>query len=246
VFASLFGSIAVVIIGWFTWCLHKRAIAPTLYVKAKLMKEHNGMLVSALWKIRNRQGDELPTGESKIFIVCANGGSVPVSIEGVRIRLAGSHQPIFPPCPHSVIAVGDCVNWPVLDPKFLAKHQLQSIDVYGALGSWKIKNMRQLLMELAIFSGVPHRIGAFAWLERTWAATDPTLDIVPAPNDPHLPTDEQLKADGFDDALIAVLRKNPRGFPHTLRRFGFDFGRVRGEGFAARAVGAVHFVWKKL
>jgi len=88
---------------------------------------------------------------------------------------------------------------------------------------------------------------AACWFERTWAATDPALDTVPEPNDPRLPTDDQLRDAGWDADAIARLRKNPRGFPHTLRRFGtFDFGRVRGEGFAARSVGSVHFLLSKM
>jgi len=88
---------------------------------------------------------------------------------------------------------------------------------------------------------------AACWFERTWAVTDPALDTVPAPNDPRLPTDAELKSAGLNDDAIARLRKNPQGFPHTLRRFGtFDFGRVRGEGFAARLVGSVHFLVSKM
>jgi len=87
---------------------------------------------------------------------------------------------------------------------------------------------------------------AACWFERTWATTDPALDTVPAPNDPRLPTDDELRAAGLNDDAIARLRKNPQGFPHTLRRFGtFDFGRVRGEGFAARLVGSAHFLVSK-
>jgi len=85
------------------------------------------------------------------------------------------------------------------------------------------------------------------WLERAWADTDPSLDEVPGPEDPRLPTDEQLRADGLSDAAIARLRKNPGSFPHTLRRHGFDFGRPcgRGKGLATRIVGSVHFAVKR-
>lgn len=83
---------------------------------------------------------------------------------------------------------------------------------------------------------------AACWLERTWADTNPALDVVPAAGDASLPTDEQLKGVGLSDDAIARLRKNPASFPHTLRKFGFNFGRVRGTGLAGRAVGSVHFI----
>jgi len=88
---------------------------------------------------------------------------------------------------------------------------------------------------------------AACWFERTWAATDPALDTVPSPNDPRLPTDDELRGVGLNNDAIARLREHPQGFPHTLRRFGtFDFGRVRGEGFAARLVGSAHLLLSKM
>jgi len=84
---------------------------------------------------------------------------------------------------------------------------------------------------------------AASWIWRTWVATDPAKDVVPAVVD--LPTNDRLKADGLDDARIAKLRANPRAFPHTLRRFGFYFGGVRGEGFAERMVGVMHYLWAR-
>lgn len=83
------------------------------------------------------------------------------------------------------------------------------------------------------------------WLRDTWRDTDPANDTVPTAAE--LPDDDRLRAVGLDDDAIKRLRANPRIFPQTLRRLGFSsFGGVRGEGCAARTVGAAHLMWSRL
>lgn len=109
---------------------------------------------------------------------------------------------------------------------------------------WLFRPVRWMFRMLFRVLGWPFRVvhgvlsNIVCWVEEMWAETNP---VVLATSFASLPSYEQLRNAGLDKDAIARLRKSPHSFPNVLRRFGFDFGHVRGIGLA-RVVGAVHFI----
>ena len=85
------------------------------------------------------------------------------------------------------------------------------------------------------------------WLSRTWDETNPMKVIELPPTNTWPMINTRLRGEGWDDDALKRLKVNPQRFPHTMRRFGFDFERgVMGNGFAARTVGMAHYLWARL